>query len=340
MQYEFREKFEYNGKKYDVKAHTKRELRQKVARRMEKARAEAPLINSDMTVRAWGEYAIEVYKTNQKPITRKKFLNRVRHCIFEEIGSMRLSAVKSVDCQMVLNKQIGKSKTQINEVYNAMRFIFDKAIANRLLTENPMLHTTKPAGSSAKRRALTDEERELVRKVIPKKKKYMLYRLMLDLGLRPSEAAEAKGSDIVLRSGIPMLHVRGTKTANAERFIPIPKDLLDDIKKTPKSAFIASYDGGGKITEGNRARVWQSFRRDMNVELGAKMYRNQLLEDLVAPDLVPYCFRHDYCSRLAAAGVDIRTAQKIMGHSSIELTASIYTHINDDALLEAARLME
>lgn len=339
MRYEFREVFEYNGRRYDVKAHTRKELRQKIEARKAKAAREAPALDDDLTVRAWGEYAIEVYKTNQKPITRKKFLNRVRHCVFEEIGSMRLSAVKSVDCQMVLNRQAGKSKTQINEVYNAMRFIFDKAVANRLIAENPMLHTTKPAGSTSRRRALTDPERELVRKVIQKKKKYMLYRLMLDLGLRPSEAAEAKGSDIVLRSGVPMLHVRGTKTANAERFIPIPKDLLDDIKKTPKSAFIASYDGGGKITEGNRARVWQSFRRDMNIELGARMYRNQLLEDLVAPDLVPYCFRHDYCTRLAAAGVDIRTAQKIMGHSSIELTSSIYTHVSDDALVEAARLM-
>lgn len=156
----------------------------------------------------------------------------------------------------------------------------------------------KPKGTKTHRRALTDEERELVRRVIPKKPKYMLYRLMLECGLRPSEAAEAMGSDIVLRNGRPFLHVRGTKTAAADRFVPIPAELYTDIKNTPKSAFLASYEGGGQISEPNRKRVWQSFRRDLNIEMGAKMYRNKLLEDLVAPDLVPYCFRHDYCSRM------------------------------------------
>lgn len=340
MRYEYREVFEYNGRRYDVKAHTRKELRQKVARRMEKARAEAPLINSDMTVRAWTGHAIEVYKTNQKEITRKKYVNRVNHCILEEIGDLRLVDVRPLHCQAVLNKQIGNSTAQINEVYNALRFIFRTAKQNGLVATDPAEFLQKPNGTKTRRRALTDEERELVRRVIPKKPKYMLYRLMLECGLRPSEAAEAMGSDIVLRKGRPFLHVRGTKTAAADRFVPIPAELYTDIKNTPKSAFLASYEGGGQISEQNRKRVWQSFRRDLNIEMGAKMYRNKLLEDLVAPDLVPYCFRHDYCSRMAEAGVDIRTAQKIMGHASIEMTANIYTHITDDALLEAARLME
>ena len=35
--------------------------------------------------------------------------------------------------------------------------------------------------------------------------------------------------------------------------------------------------------------------------------------------------RHTYCSRLVAAGVDLRTVQQIMGHHSLEVTQG-YSH--------------
>ncbi len=337
MKYEYRDYFVYNGKRYDVKAHSKKELRQKMDARRKKAESEAPAFDNTLTVRAWGECAIEQYKTNQKEITRRKFVQRVDHCIFEHIGSMRLVDVRPIHCQTVINLQTGRSKTQINEVYNALRFIFRTALENGFIAQNPADHIVKPTGYKNHRRALTDQERDLVRTVSGKKSKYTLYLLMLECGLRPSEASEAMGSDIVFRSDIPFLHVRGTKTASADRIVPIPDTLYEKIKNTPKSAYIASYDGGDKITDDNRKRIWKAFKRDMNIEMGANMYRNQLQEDLVAPDLVPYCFRHDYCSRLAKAGIDIRTAQKLMGHRSIEITADIYTHIDDSFLLDAAK---
>lgn len=336
MKYEYRDYFWHNGKRYDVKAHTKKELRQKMEARRKKAEAEAPALNNTLTVRAWGTYATEQYKTNQKEITRKKFEQRVNHCIYEYIGSMRLIDVLPIHCQEVINKQAGKSKTQINEIYNALRFIFRTAQENGLVARNPADHIVRPQGYKNHRRALTDQERDLVRIVAQKKPKYTLYLLMLECGLRPSEAAGAVGSDIVMRGDVPFLHVRGTKTANADRIVPIPDSLYDKIKNTPKSAYIASYENGRMITDDNRKRVWQSFKRDLNIEMGASMYRNQLQEDLVAPDLVPYCFRHDYCTRLAKNEIDIRTAQKLMGHSSIEITANIYTHVDDSELLKAA----
>lgn len=44
---------------------------------------------------------------------------------------------------------------------------------------------------------------------------------MIFCGYRPSEAANCTGRDIVMKNGYPMLHIRGTKTSNADRFVPI-----------------------------------------------------------------------------------------------------------------------
>lgn len=49
-------------------------------------------------------------------------------------------------------------------------------------------------------------------------------------------------------------------------------------------------------------------------------------------DLTAYCLRHTYCTNLQKQGVDIRTAQYLMGHSSIQMTAKIYTHIGIEQL--------
>ena len=74
----------------------------------------------------------------------------------------------------------------------------------------------------------------------------------------------------------------------------------------------------------------------MNIAMGCEVYRNEIVNDLVAPDLVPYCLRHTYCTDLCRAGVDMRIAQKLMGHSDVRITANIYTHVGTDMLYETA----
>ena len=65
----------------------------------------------------------------------------------------------------------------------------------------------------------------------------------------------------------------------------------------------------------------------MNIELGCKTYRNKLIPPFpLADDLCSYCLRHTFCTNLQRRGVDIRTAQRLMGHSDIRMTANIYSH--------------
>lgn len=47
--------------------------------------------------------------------------------------------------------------------------------------------------------------------------------------------------------------------------------------------------------------------------------------------------RHTYCSILQWSGVDIKTAQMLMGHSDYNVTANIYTHIDETSKSQAAK---
>ena len=298
-------------------------------------------VASTMTVAEWANQAVEIYKTNQAEITREKYIQRMNHCILEEIGDMQLKNVKPLHCQNVLNLQIGKSKTQINEVAQTLFFIFDKAYDNGLINDNPAKKLTKPAGYKKSRRAITDFEREHLLKVADEDDRFILFLLMLYCGCRPSEAREVKGMDIKRIENCNVLHIRGTKTENADRFVPIPDVLYNKIKNSPKFDYICSSNAGKKLEQKSYYRLCKHLYREMNISMGCKVYRNQLQPPYpLADDFVPYCLRHTFYTDLQKAGVDIRTAQYLMGHADIQMTANIYTHADQSTILEAAKLIE
>ena len=335
--YKYRHTETYKGHRIDVRADDEKELAAKVALKKRDI-DDGKRAESRITLSQWFEKYLDVYKAGQSEVTRRSYVQRVRHCILDEIGSMPLRSIQPIDVQRVMNLQAGNSRTQVSEVYQALKSIFKYAAINHLIKEDPAENLIKaPYHTQHTRRALTPEERELVIKVASTDRRYYMYLLMLLCGCRPSEAVEIKGDDILtvpsknpLKTQNRALHIRGTKTEKADRVVPLPNSLFELIRKTPRNEYVSCMSTGSKITKDKRERIWHSFRRALNIEMGAPMYRNAIVEDRVASDLEPYCFRHEYCTDLARRGVDIRIAQKLMGHASINMTSNIYTNLSDD----------
>ena len=94
---------------------------------------------------------------------------------------------------------------------------------------------------------------------------------------------------------------------------------------------------GFSLDEKAFQRAWNKLKREMNIAMGCAVYRNELVPPYpLAEDLVPYCLRHTFCTNLQKKSVDIRTAQYLMGHSDIRMTANIYTHIMVKTKIESA----
>ena len=82
----------------------------------------------------------------------------------------------------------------------------------------------------------------------------------------------------------------------------------------------------------NYKKAWKSFLKQMDILAGAKTYKNQIIIHAVDQKLTPYYLRHTYATSLAEKGVDLKTAQYLLGHANVSMTAQIYTHVTKKML--------
>ena len=295
--------------------------------------------SSSMPFKDWTNIALDTYKPNVSPRYMTQIRNRLTKHILPVIGTMPIGRITLIECQQVLNGVSGMSKSTITKLAQELSFYFDSARKTGLIPKNPAEDLTRPNGYTNKRRSLTPGERAAFLKIASKDKRFILFELMLYCGCRPEEAAEVKYDDVIKLDGIPFLHIRGTKTANSDRLVPLPKELQPRLCKPSRKGFCALTGANKRHNETSYSRLRNRLRREMDIALGATLYRNKIVVSVLADDFVPYLFRHTYCTDLKKMGVDVRIAKDLMGHADIRTTANIYDHADGDTLILAARQM-
>lgn len=337
MKYNYRTSFFYQGKRYEVRANTLEELYEKKAKKKKQVVENVIIYNSRTTVDQWADEAFDTYKAKVQGLRDIKC--RYKKYVSPVIGRKALGDVRAVECQNILNSCKGMSYSHCKSLKQEISFLFQTAVENRLIPFSPAVRLSLPEYTRGYRRSITDHERKHLLAVYEKDPAYLLFIVILKCGCRPEEAIGLIGRDI--DHDKHLLHIRGTKTKNSDRFVPIPSDLYAAIKHTKPFEPVCVNRKGNKHSESSYKRLCAHLKRDMNISMGCKVYRNALVPPLpLADDFVPYCLRHTYCTDLCKAGVDIRTAQRLMGHANISITADIYTHVDMDDIERAGDLIE
>lgn len=335
--YAYRETFLFEGKRYDVRANSKRELHEKVLiKKRELEEGVSRLYSPRITVKEWGENCEEQFKGDLALSTRENRRTRNNKWIYGYIGNMRVKDVRQIHIQKIMNDMRGLSADLIGKVYQSIDFIFEKALENDLIKRNPCKGVVRPKGTRTTRREITAIERKYILQVADSDERFVYFLFILFCGCRTGEVANLRGCDIRKKEGVTVLHIEGTKTRNSVRDVPIPPYLVERIPRKDPFEYLFTNSRGGHISKESANKLWHAFKRAINIAMGCKVYRNAIVNELVADDLTPYCLRHTYCTDLCRAGVDMRIAQKLMGHASITVTANIYTHVNDEMLYETA----
>jgi len=349
----YRKTFTHDGKRYYISAETQEKADMKAEILKRDLIAGKREISRNTTVRAWSLEWLETYKRPVVNMRHYSDLKRiVKTFVCDNIGGLQIGKVRPVHLQKILNGLTGYSDSYIKKIADVIKQIFRTAYDNDLTLTDITRGLVVPSSvkETQSRRAITDAERMLIKETAETNRGGLFFLIMLYCGLRPGEIAALTWKDIDFSRGL--IHVTKAVKASGEigkpksaagvRSVPVPSYLLERLaaRRADPFALVCTNSTGGRLTKDSYRNLWECFRRDMAINAGGKLYRNRLILDPVAPDLTPYCLRHTYCTDLQAAGVPINVARELMGHSSIEITAKIYTHSSDVALDNAAALIE
>ena len=94
-------------------------------------------------------------------------------------------------------------------------------------------------------------------------------------------------------------------------------DLTDDL-------LFQNIKNGGLVTRQGYKKMWESIIKKMNKK-SIEMNLDYYVENLTA-----HIFRHNYATTLYYAGVQLKEAQHLMGHSTIQVLLDIYTHLEEN----------
>lgn len=145
-----------------------------------------------------------------------------------------------------------------------------------------------------------------------------LLTLLYASGLRASEAAQLKRSDVNVNLGI--LRVLGK--GNKERIVPVAESALSGIGQYLGA--LASIDPETATrTPLFLSRSGKALRREDIY----RIVRKYVARSGIRGKISPHTFRHSFATQLLSGGADLRSVQEMLGHADIA-TTQIYTHVD------------
>jgi integrase len=321
-------------------AKTDKELEKKLfAIKLTAAKGEL-LDDETVTVKEWGETWLKTYKTGKEYKTYQMYENVLDNHIIKELGHMKLKDLKPFHVQGLINSRKAQGLTRTLDILKlTLKQIFEQAIENDYMIKNPARKIEMPSKEKKLKRSLTDDELKIVKSTqFTNKEKAFLF-ILLYAGLRRGEALALTKKDIDFKAGVikvnkvivfknnrPELKTY-TKTEAGMREITIVDKLKAILKPYVESMnsiiLFQPQTSKGYMTETSFRSMWAKIWRTLNKQAGGK-------HDVIAfaKDVTPHILRHTYATMLYYAGVDIKQAQYLLGHSSAEVTLNLYTHLD------------
>lgn len=274
----------------------------------------------------WLELWLETYKKRKiRPKTMESYRRVLDAYILPALGDIPLEALTPEDCQMTINRVIDKGYTRQSQiVYTLLRAAFARAVKSRRLPDSPMESIDKPDHEKQHGRAMTAADQAAVLAVADSCRYWPGIALMLYAGLRRGEVVALTWGDIDLRAGVihvqrcavrvaGELRIGPTKSDAGDRIIPISHALLPILRAAHHRTPWGRVCGCAPETLGHN---WRRLQQRAGIA------RPYTLHDL----------RHTCATAWVGRGMILKSAQYLLGHATLALTADLYAHADLDRI--------
>lgn len=306
------------------------------------------LADDTMTFEEWSEMWSEVTMKNKAYGTKKENSYLLNKHINPNIGHMKLKDIKPLHIKEIITTMQDNGITETtNKVLKLIRRIFKDAIANDIVYKNPAENIKKIKYAKNEKKPLTAYEDSLLLQV-GKQHKYGLFMLIMRYaGLRREEVValtkddiDFKNKFILVNKAVTFQHnqpVLKTTKNKKSRKVDLPDILVPLLKKHIANSEYYLFTKCGKpneIASESALKCWlDSFLYACNLLHEAQ--QKNINPDFKLDDTNKFKFtfhqlRHSYCTMLYYAGVKIKKAQELMGHSSADMVYDIYTHLDEE----------
>ena len=327
-----------------VYANTIRELKEKIRETKNLHDSGVDLTANVPTVKAWAERWLRVVKAPSiKRSMQEVYQGHINKWLVP-IHNIKISNVKQIQLQEILATAAKTlSQSSMDKLYNCIAGVFATAKGNGLTAIDITEGLVKPTGlRKTKRTSLIEAEQGIMNTVGETHAKGLLVLLIMYAGLRINEALALTWEDITdayitinktivyeKNSNAPSIK-ESPKSDAGFREIPILPIVKNNLNR-PVNVLPSAYVFEKIYSKTMKRSLWASLMKSFDNLWDTKYNSGGTI--FVAPPkkrtITSHMLRHTYATILYDAGVDVKTAQKWLGHSDVAVTLGIYTDLSD-----------
>lgn len=297
----------------------------------------------DPTFKSVAYLWFESYQTTVKATTAKNLKIKLDTIIKHHIQDLKINKMTVVFCQR-LTIDLSKEYILYHNYLSIIERVLKYAVSMDILRTNPFDKVIRPKSKQTRKKDNHYTKKELS-EFLTLAKEYsdafhVFYHTIAFTGLRKGEALALKWNEIDLENKtITVNHtavildgkqvLQSPKTKTSKRIIQIDDNTVKVLKSWRlqqkkdylKAGRVYSHDENFVFT--NHAQRWTRLK-SINNTLNTFYSHNQELKKITV-----HGFRHTHASLLFEAGVEAKAISDRLGHTNIQTTLDLYTHLND-----------
>lgn len=364
--------WEYRIPYYDPVTQKRREKSKKGFRTKKEAATEAAIVQAEIngdfvrkddniTISSYIDLWFEKYKLTVKKSSWDSRYDSII-VIKKNLGSCRVKDVTEKIYEGFLNKIAPEyAKNTLTNIHQVFNMMIREAVRDSYFKENPIHAVNLPKKAKEKKVEELDEdlkdmkfwekeEIKLFLQVVSRKgrpRDLAMFLLLIYSGLRIGEAValtwdkvDFKKSEIKVRYTLfrekdlkSNYELLSPKTESSIRNVPVPPQvimqlrILKNVQEQVKNDVGELYKDEDFVFADNSGMPEPA--RNFNYRMATYIKKAGVTK------ITPHNLRHTYASLLFAAGIDLKEAQRRLGHSSSKTTLDVYSHVMRETKIES-----
>lgn len=286
----------------------------------------------------FADYIVRWRNTYKRGLERttQVFLDAKQSVLVKWFGNIPVRDIKPAIVQDFITERAKKYKrATVKADLGVLKEVLDSAVSDGLIETNPakdprVKNTAKAGAGTA---ALSREQVIAIQKAIPTLEddtQRCLIALLAYTSMRREEVLGLMWDNIdferrVLEIKQAVVYPEGaafsksTKNRFSVRTFPMGQELYDILLPCAKpSGYVISGGDGKPITAAGYKKLWKALSANINLY-----------------GMTAINFRTTFCTMMVASGVDIKTAQALMGHATPDMTLKVYTKQEESRIPDA-----